>query len=69
MNNKNTIIGLVLIFLIFIVYSYLMTPSKEEIQKQQRAADSIARINQLRTDSAEALRKTTATTEEPAVKQ
>ena len=54
MNNKNTIIGLVLIFLIFIIYSYLMTPSKEELQQQQRVADSIARVNQVRIDSAEA---------------
>jgi YidC/Oxa1 family membrane protein insertase len=55
MNNKNTIIGLVLIFLIFIVYSYLMTPSKEDIQKQQRTADSIAKVNQAQRDSADAM--------------
>jgi YidC/Oxa1 family membrane protein insertase len=52
MNNKNTIIGLVLIFLIFIGYSYWMTPSKEEMQKRQRTADSIAIENKIREDSA-----------------
>jgi YidC/Oxa1 family membrane protein insertase len=55
MNNKNTIIGLVLIFLIFIAYSYWMSPSKEDLQKQQRAADSIAIENKIRQDSADAL--------------
>jgi len=55
MNNKNTIIGLVLIFLIFIAYSYWMSPSKENLQKQQRFADSIAIENKVRQDSADAL--------------
>ena len=55
MNNKNTIIGLVLIFLIFIAYSYWMSPSKEELQKQQRVADSIAIANKIRQDSADTL--------------
>jgi len=52
MNNKNTIIGLVLIFLIFIAYSYWMSPSQEDLQKQQRIADSIAIENKIRQDSA-----------------
>jgi YidC/Oxa1 family membrane protein insertase len=54
MNNKNTIIGLVLIFLIFIAYSYWMSPSKEELRKQQRIADSINVENKIRQDSADA---------------
>ncbi|MCX6248633.1 MAG: membrane protein insertase YidC [Bacteroidetes bacterium] len=41
MNNKNTIIGLLLIFGIFIAYSYLMTPSKKEMDVQKRKYDSI----------------------------
>lgn len=40
--NKNTIIGLVLIFAIFILFSYIMTPSKKELEKQRRKQDSIA---------------------------
>ncbi|MEI7491076.1 MAG: membrane protein insertase YidC [Bacteroidota bacterium] len=41
MNNKNTIIGLVLIFTIFIGYTYLMSPSKEQLIAQKRKADSM----------------------------
>ena len=51
MNNKNTIIGLVLIFLIFIGYSYWMSPSKEELLKQRRFADSIEQTNIAKRDS------------------
>jgi len=53
--NRNTIIGLVLIFAIFIGWSYWMQPSEEELeaqrqeqltaQKQQRARDSIVELN------------------------
>ncbi|MCX6306794.1 MAG: membrane protein insertase YidC [Bacteroidetes bacterium] len=39
--NKNTIIGLVLIFGIFIGYSYLVSPSKEQLMQQKRKSDSI----------------------------
>lgn len=41
MGNKNTIIGLILIFAIFIGYSYFMTPSKKEIEARQKREDSI----------------------------
>ena len=44
MNNKNTIIGLLLIFGIFVVYSLLMTPSKKEMEAQKRKYDSVAYI-------------------------
>ena len=44
MNNKNTIIGLLLIFGIFVVYSLLMTPSKKEMEAQRRKSDSIAYV-------------------------
>lgn len=44
--NKNTIIGLVLIFGIFIVYSYLMTPSQEQMLQQKHRADSMYLANQ-----------------------
>ncbi|MCX6266995.1 MAG: membrane protein insertase YidC [Bacteroidetes bacterium] len=49
--NKNTIIGLVLIFGIFIGYSYLMSPSKEQLMKQQHTADSIFLAEQAKHDS------------------
>ncbi len=45
MGNRNTIIGLLLIFAIFIGYSYLTTPSKSDLEGKRRASDSIARVN------------------------
>ncbi|MBL7138337.1 MAG: membrane protein insertase YidC [Bacteroidales bacterium] len=50
--NRNTIIGLVLIFGIFIAYSYFMTPSKEERALQQQKSDSLALVMKERRDSA-----------------
>ncbi|MEI7983463.1 MAG: membrane protein insertase YidC, partial [Bacteroidota bacterium] len=49
--NKNTIIGLVLIFGIFIAYSYLMSPSQEQLLQQKRKSDSLWLANQARRDS------------------
>ncbi len=49
--NKNTIIGLVLIFGIFIGYSYLVSPSQEQMLKQKRKADSIYLSNQAKRES------------------
>ena len=42
--DKNTIIGLVSIFVILIGFSYLNRPSKEEIEASQQRADSIALV-------------------------
>lgn len=42
--DRNTVIGLVLIFLIMIGFGYLTQPSKEEREAYQRKADSIARV-------------------------
>jgi YidC/Oxa1 family membrane protein insertase len=49
--NKNTIIGLVLIFGIFIGYSYLVSPSKEQLMQQKQKADSIYLASQAKRDS------------------
>jgi YidC/Oxa1 family membrane protein insertase len=49
--NKNTIIGLVLIFGIFIGYSYLVSPSQEEILKQKRKLDSTYVANQAKREA------------------
>ncbi|MEA3477264.1 MAG: YidC/Oxa1 family insertase periplasmic-domain containing protein, partial [Bacteroidota bacterium] len=46
--NRNTIIGLLLIFGIFIGWSLLNKPSKEELEEQKRKQDSIARVYQQR---------------------
>jgi len=42
--NKNTIIGILLIFGLMIGYTMLMSPSKEELAAQKRAQDSIAAL-------------------------
>jgi YidC/Oxa1 family membrane protein insertase len=55
-NNRNTIIGLVLIFAIFIGYSYWMTPSKKEMEAQKRKQDSIALVAKAQRDSSIASR-------------
>ncbi len=49
--NKNTVIGLVLIFAIFILYSYLMSPSQEQLLEQKRKSDSVFLTNKARRDS------------------
>ncbi|MBN2173861.1 MAG: membrane protein insertase YidC [Bacteroidales bacterium] len=46
--DRNTILGLVLIFAILVGYSIWMTPSKEERESQQRRSDSIAQVNKTR---------------------
>lgn len=51
MTNKNTIIGILLIFVIFIAYTYLMTPSREELEIRQWKTDSIANVNKQKRDS------------------
>ena len=43
--NKNTIIGLVLIFAIMVGYSILMSPSQEEQEAFRRKQDSTANVN------------------------
>ncbi len=50
--NKSQIIGIVLIFAIFIAYSYWMTPSKKELEAQRIKADSIAWVAKKQDDSA-----------------
>jgi len=49
--NKNTIIGLILIFGIFIAYSYLNQPSEQQLMKMKHKADSVNMANQIRHDS------------------
>ena len=53
MNNKNTLIGFILIAAILFGWMYFMTPSKEQLAKQQHIQDSIrrARMEQMALDS------------------
>ncbi len=44
--DKNTIIGLVLIFLVVMGFSWLNQPSKEELARRQHQRDSIAAVNE-----------------------
>jgi YidC/Oxa1 family membrane protein insertase len=56
--DKNTIIGLVLIFVLLVVWQQFTAPSAEEIQQQKERQDSIAQV-QARVDSLEAVEKDT----------
>ena len=53
MNNKNTLIGFILIAAILFGWMYFMTPSKEQLAEQQRIQDSIrqAKLEQMALDS------------------
>ncbi len=51
--DKNTIVGIVLIFTILIGYSYLNQPSQESIEAAQRVQDSIAQVEAERQVEAE----------------
>ncbi len=42
--DRNTITGLVLIFLILITFSYFNKPSQKEIDAMKQRRDSIARV-------------------------
>ncbi len=48
--DRNTILGLVLIFALFIGYSWWSAPSKEELEANRRTQDSLALV-QTKTDS------------------
>ncbi len=53
--DRNTIFGLVAIFVLFLGWSYFMQPSKEELEREQFRRDSIAAVMQARADSLLAL--------------
>lgn len=54
--DKNTIIGLVVIFLILIGFSYFTRPSEEQVE-QARRQDSIARVEAMKMESVATQRK------------
>jgi len=55
--DRNTITGLILIFLIFVGYTYLITPSEAEMAKRQRVQDSLFQVKRHQ-DSLQAIRLT-----------
>jgi YidC/Oxa1 family membrane protein insertase len=48
--DRNTTIGLVLIFAVLMVFSYINKPSKEQIEETRRQRDSIALVQQMNRD-------------------
>ncbi len=46
--DKNTVIGLLLVFVILVGYNVWMQPSKEELQRRQEIRDSIAQVEKQR---------------------
>lgn len=67
--NRNTIIGLVLIFAIMIGYGLLTRPSKEELARRQKIQDSLLIVQQRKLDSlslADSLQKLAASTQAEA---
>lgn len=50
--DKNTITGLVIIFLILIGFSYFTRPNEEQVRKMQHQQDSIAQVEQQRRELA-----------------
>jgi len=51
--DKNTITGLVLIFVILVTFSYLNKPSQSEIESAKRQRDSIAILDAEKVKQAE----------------
>lgn len=46
--DRNNIIGIALIFVLFLAWQYFLTPSKAQLAAQKRAQDSIAMVEKLR---------------------
>jgi YidC/Oxa1 family membrane protein insertase len=64
--DRNSIIGLSLIFVILITFAYVNQPDEEEVRAAQRQRDSIAMV-QLREDSVTRLMATEAKQEDSLV--
>lgn len=56
--DKNTISGLVIIFLILIGFSYFTSPNDEQVREMERQKDSIAQVEQLKMTMAAKQEKT-----------
>lgn len=59
--NKNTTIGMVLIFAVLVLFSYLNKPSQDEIEQQKHRRDSIALVEQQMAHEAELQQQAAAT--------
>jgi len=66
--DRNSIIGISLIFILFFVWQYLTQPSPEEVEARQRQQDSIQQIEAQKTDTLASMETASAesnTVEEP----
>jgi len=63
--DRNSIIGISLIFILFFVWQYLTQPSPEEVEARQRQQDSIQQVEAQRTDSLAALETAAETSSSP----
>jgi len=46
--DKNSIIGIILIFLVLVVFSIINQPSKEQIERMKQRQDSIQKVEAAR---------------------
>ena len=67
--DRNTVIGLVIIALILVGYSYFMKPSEEELRAMKARQDSIAMVEAQRAAEAKRLEAAQAAEEEAGAKQ
>jgi len=65
--DRNSIIGMVLIFVILISFAYINQPSQAEIDAQKHKQDSIALVNQV-ADSINKAQQTLTVNAAPVVK-
>ncbi len=66
--DKNTVIGITLIFILFFAWQQLMRPSQEELEAQQRLEDSLAQVeNQQLAEAGNTLESHAAPIELPAL--
>lgn len=56
--DRNTTIGMVLIFAVLVLFSYLNKPSKEEVERAKQKRDSIALVEQQMAREAELMQET-----------
>ena len=62
--DRNSIIGIILIFVVLVVFSVINQPSKEQIEKMKQRQDSIQKVEAARQLEAEKAQQLLPTSEE-----
>ncbi|MCB0650394.1 MAG: membrane protein insertase YidC [Saprospiraceae bacterium] len=62
--DRNTIIGLVLIFIMLVVYQQVTAPSQEQLEAQKRYSDSIALVEQKQAESSAQIKSSDSSAQE-----